>query len=86
MTLYLSEKFSELITYATDGSLIRFKGGQFTATNKAQRDALDNVPNVRKAVKDVPKAVKKDVVKEDVKEVEVKDVPKTPKATKTRKK
>lgn len=41
MTAYICKKFPELITYASDGSIIRFHGGKFTATNKAQRDVLD---------------------------------------------
>lgn len=47
MTAYKSDKISGLMTYATDGSLIRFIDGRFTATRKAQRDVLDKMPGVR---------------------------------------
>lgn len=50
MTAYKSDKISGLMTYATDGSLIRFIDGRFTATRKAQRDVLDKMPGVRKDV------------------------------------
>lgn len=48
MTLYKSDNNSGLMTYATDGSLIRFIDGQFKATKKAQRDVLDKLKGVRK--------------------------------------
>jgi len=47
-TIYECEKFPGLMTYGTDGELIRFHAGQFVATRKSQRDVLDNMKHVDK--------------------------------------
>lgn len=52
-TIYECEKFPGLMTYGTDGELIRFQAGQFVATRKSQRDALDGMKHVTK--KELPK-------------------------------
>lgn len=58
MTLYKSDKHSGLFTRATDGSLIRFTDGYFTATKKAQRDVLDKLTCVRVVREDKPEPAK----------------------------
>ena len=58
MTLYKSDKHSGLFTRATDGSLIRFTDGYFTATKKAQRDVLDKLTCVRVVREDKPAPAK----------------------------
>lgn len=63
MAAYKSDKISGLMTYATDGSLIRFIDGRFTATRKAQRDVLDKLPGVRKVVGEKAEAKPKKATK-----------------------
>lgn len=61
MTQYKSDIYKELLTYDTAGAPIRFINGVFTATTKAQRDALDANKRVKRVEQaDAPKPVAKD--------------------------
>ena len=80
MTRYKSDTYKELLTYDTAGAPIRFINGVFTATTKAQRDALD----ANKRVKRVEQAAApKPVAKADTKPTTAK--PRTSRSTATKK-